>query len=667
MKLDPVDLEIIGKKLSAITDEMYFAIQRSSRSSYVKEAADFSTAILDTDGNIFAYPPSATFNFLVDSHFATTIRAVPDIEPGDVIITNDPYASGALSTHLPDLHLLRPYFHEGRLVAWGWCFVHCADIGGTVASSMSPALREIYQEGLRLPPMKLVRKGEMSEDILTIIKANGRVPETTVGDLRAMLGGLGIGALRFGELVARFGIDDVLAATIDLQDYAADRARAVFRKVPDGIYDFWDYMDDDLESRIPVRIRVRMTVEDGTVHLDLTGTDPQVRTAYNVPTMGRRIYWISFRLTSFITTLDPSIPKNAGMYRHITLTSPPGTILNAEFPDAVNIRASAPWRLFDATTGALICAAPHLMPAATGGTMVPFAFAEPGVDGGSPKVEVIQPMRCGMGAFEGRDGVDARDNSLNNMRNHPIETVETSSSVIVRDYDIRCDSGGPGRWRGGVGQQITVEALIDNGFFVGRGMERLRFPPWGVRGGRPGAVLRLVYNMGRPDERDVGKIHELHMSQGDTLTVLMAGGGGYGDPFERDPAAVLEDVLDGFVSREAAERDYGVVIRAGAVDEVATAARRAGANRRAEPFDFGEDRAAWEAVFDDATMGEINRRLYALPKSARPKARRHLFETVVPALAEPDPGPLAEALAPVEATKARLATALEEILPGRGA
>ena len=665
MRLDPVKLEIIGKKFSAVLDEMYFAIQRASRSSYVKEAADFSTGVLDTDGNIFAYPPSATFNFLIDSYFLDTIRAFPDVEPGDVILTNDPYLSGGLSTHLPDFHLVRPYFHGDRLIGYGWSFVHCADVGGAVPTSMSPALTDIFQEGIRLPPLKLVKRGVLNEEIVSIIKANSRVPETTMGDLKAMLGALGIGEIRFGELADRFGVGDLLQAAADLQDYAAAKSKDVFRMIPDGAYEFWDYMDDDFVSRIPVRIRVRVVAKDGAILLDLTGTDPQVKSAYNVPTMGQRIYWLTFRLTSFLTTFDPAIPKNAGMFRHVTIKNQKGSVLDAEYPDAVNIRASAPYRLFDAITGAIIKARPGLMPAATGGTMMPFAYAEPSADGASRKVEVIEPLRCGMGAFEGRDGVDARDNSLNNMRNHPLELVEANSSVLVLDYDVRCDSGGPGRWRGGVGQAMTIEALRDDGVIVGRGMERLRFQPFGIAGGRPGAVLRAIHNLGRPDERELGKIHELKLGRGDTLTLLMPGGGGYGDPLERDPALVLGDVEDGFVSLDRARQDYGVVIVGAAVDEGATRAERASRERQAHnaEFDFGPDRDAWETVFDDETMSEINRRLYALPKSRRHPVRRELFETAVPALANGVAGTLAEALSPPEATRERLREAMERLLP----
>ena len=188
LQLDPVTLEVMSRKLAAITDEMYFSVQRAARSSYVKEAADFATALLDPHGDVFAYPPSATFAFLIDTDFKATLDAVPHVEPGDVVITNDPYASGGVSTHLSDLHLFQPYFSGDRVIAWGWSFVHCADIGGAVPGSVSPALTSIFMEGFRIPPLKLMKRGEPNEDLFALLHLNSRMGELNLGDLRAMLG-----------------------------------------------------------------------------------------------------------------------------------------------------------------------------------------------------------------------------------------------------------------------------------------------------------------------------------------------------------------------------------------------------------------------------------------------------------------------------------------------
>ncbi len=663
MKLDPITLEILNNKVVAIAEEMYFALKRASRSIYVKEADDFDVALLDTAGDLFGHAASASMNFLIDTPFAPTIKAVPNLDPGDVIITNDPYTSHGLSTHLPDIHLIRPYFHGKKIVAYGWCMVHSTDMGGAVPSSIAPSLNEIFQEGLRVPPMKFVKRGKMNDDLLGIIKANIREPEVNMGDIRAMLGSLETGKGRVGELIERHGVQTFLDAQTDLQDYTAKKARDVLRLIPDGTYEFWDYMDDDKVTRIPLRVRVKLTVKDGCLELDLGGTDPQVRAAYNVPTNGKRSYWITIRLTNFLTTYDQTMAKNAGLYRAIDAVVPPGILMNAEFPDACGVRSSPSLRVSGAVNGALLKAHPELVPAPSVGDLIPFALAEYDAGGIKRSVQVIEPMRGGMGAMKGQDGVNGRDTSLNNMRNHPVESVENDMGLIFRNYDIWPDSGGPGKWRGGVGQLITVEVLRDGGSFLSRGMERLRFPTYGVLGGKPGAPMRAILNLGRADEKILTKFDQLPVNAGDTLTFMMAGGGGYGDPFERDPERVQSDVEVGFVSREAARRDYGVVIDDdGAVDEAATAkcrVNRVKDNIRAD-FDFGPEREVWERIFDDETMCELNRRLFELPKSVRQDKRRWIIEQAVPDLPRAGAGLLTDVLADADAARRRLRHAMAQ-------
>jgi N-methylhydantoinase B len=269
--------------------------------------------------------------------------------------------------------------------------------------------------------------------------------------------------------------------------------------------------------------------------------------------------------------------------------------------------------------------------------------------------------------MNGRDGTDVRDNNLNNMKNQPIELVEAQSSLRFLEYDIRPDSGGPGQWRGGVGQALTVQILCDGGIFLARGMDRMRFPGWGVAGGRPGAPLRAILNRGRSDERVLGKIHELHVRNGDTVTLLMPGGAGFGDAFQRDSEAVLSDVERGFVTIEAAARDYGVAITDGRIDRRKTQALRAKLSNAEPPgaFAFDPERAAWESVFTDDRMGRLNRHLYLLPKAIRQDVRTRLFETAVPGISAPTRAPLAELMRDPEAAAARLDEALARMAAGR--
>ena len=274
---------------------------------------------------------------------------------------------------------------------------------------------------------------------------------------------------------------------------------------------------------------------------------------------------------------------------------------------------------------------------------------------------MIQPMRCGTGALSGRDGTDVRDNNLNNMKNQPIELVEAQSSARILEYDIRQDSGGPGKWRGGVGQTLTVEVLCDGGILLARGMDRMRFPSWGVAGGRCGAPMRAILNRGRSDERLLGKIHELHVRCGDTLTLLMPGGAGFGDPFERDTDAVLSDVRRGFASVAAAERDYGVAIVDGAIDAARTAMLRTRRPNIAPTFDFGSEREIWEAVFTDARMRALNHHLYSLPKALRHEVRIQVFERAVPGIGAPERPPLTELVPDPTLAAARLEAILAEL------
>lgn len=628
---DPVLLEILQTQMQAVTEEMAITLARTARSTYVKDAADFATALANKDGKFFAYPASMGVSGFLDLDCGVAIRAIPDLEPGDVIITNHPYLSGGLSTHMPDLQLIKPYFHDGRIVCFGWDFIHSADIGGGVPSSISPRFTELFQEGLQIPPMKLVKRGTLNRDFETIYRANCRVPDLNMGDIKAMLAALTVGERRVADLIARHGVEVFEQAQLATVDYAREKARAVQRRIPDGTYTFWDYMDDDYATAIPIRIRCEMTVRDGHVHLDFTGSDPQVIAAYNVPTGGLRHPWLTLKLMHLIGSYDPTAPLNYGLFENITVHVPKGTVLNPEFPAAVGVRHATAIRINDAVVGAIATALPGLIPAPSGGTVVPTVIAEQNPETGSRSVMVIQSLVGGTGARQGGDGVDGRDSGLANLYNTPLERSEADTDVVVETYGLRPDSGGAGQWRGGTGLEMRVLIKQAGTAVLGRGLERFVFRPWGVAGGAPGAVCRVILNHGLPGERDLGKLDMYVADAGDRVTILTAGGGGFGDPFERAPSAVLRDVIAGFVSAEAADRDYGVVIRSGAVDEDATRARRAARPER-PAFDFGPEREAWEQVFDDATLCALSESLLRLPATTRAQTRRALIEEAVPEL-----------------------------------
>ncbi len=631
MKLDPVTLEIIGSKLGALTEEMCLTLQRTSRSLYVKETADFCCALAGPDGRFTAYPRGIGVSGFVGLEVLTAVRAAGPLVPGDVIITNDPYTSGGLATHLTDIQLIEPYFHDGEIAGYGWAFIHCSDIGGRVPSSLAPSNHEIYQEGLRIPPVKLVRAGEPSRDIAALLAANSRTPDANDGDLRAMLAALRTGRERLARVIGQHGPDIVAAAHTDLVEYTAGKAAAALTRLREGTYRFTDYLDDDAVSPVPVRISVTATLRGGTLHLDFTGTDPQVAAAFNIASHGRAHAWITTRVLALICTLDPGIPLNGGLIRPVTVTAPEGSVVNALPPAAVGIRHATASRVNDALGGALGLAAPEVMPAASSGLVVPVVVAKD-TPGGNRNVQVLEPMVGGTGARDGHDGVDGRDSGISNLANNPVETVETEIGARIIRYALRPDSGGAGRWRGGCGLELVFQILGDDCQLLARGLERMRFRPWGTSGGGPGAPAELVVNEGRPDERRHAKVDLLDLRGGDTVTLRTSGAGGYGDPWTRDPQAVLADVRRGLVTEEAARRDYGVAIttdddRRLAVDEAGTRALRR--VPQPAPYGPGPERAAWDAVHDTEAADRLIAALFRLPPARRYSTRADVHNAVL--------------------------------------
>lgn len=664
MKLDPILVEIFFHKLTAVTEEMAITLQRTARTTYVKEAGDFGTALATPEGRFFAYPKVMGVSGFLDSNVGPALARVGALEPGDVILTNHPFESEGLATHMPDLHLIRPIFHEGRIVAHAWDFIHSADIGGGVPSSISPRFSDLFQEGLQIPPMKLVKAGVMNEDLIRLYTANCRTPAVNLGDIKAMLAALQVGERRVLGLIAQHGLQTFLDAQDDLAEVAGTKALAVQKQIPDGTYEFWDLLDDDFNSKVPVRVRCRLTAKQGKVHLDFTGTDPQVPAAYNIPTGGQRHPWLTLKLMHFIYSHDKTVPLNHGLFDNITVTAPLGTVVNPEPGAAVGVRSATAIRLNEALVGAMSLAKPGLMPAPSGGIMIPSVLVEQDARTGARHVMVLQSLVGGTGARQGADGVDGRDSSLANQRNTPIEKTEEEAEATIVEYALRPDSGGAGRWRGGTGVIFSVRIARHGSAVLGRGMERFVFRPWGMAGGMPGEKARVVVNLGLPNERELGKLDIFHPEPGDVVTIMTPGGGGYGDPLDRPLADVARDVAVGYVGIDAARRDYGVVIGENGLDEAASEALRSRlrASRPPRPaFDFGPEREAWEQVFDDASMTRINAMLMRLGPNVRSQRRRQLFEQVVPELASVGIRPLHDVIGDIGAAKTRLVAEIEAL------
>lgn len=624
-ELDAITLEVLRHKYQAITEEMCYTLQRTGHTVFVNETADFSTGLATPGGEIFAYPQAVGVSVMVNANLAAAIAEVGSLEEGDIIITNDPYTSGALGSHLPDTNIFRPIFFGGELVAFAWAYVHSTDVGGKMPGSLSPSSDDIFQEGLRIPPLKLYQAGKLDRTLLRILQENCRVPSDNWGDIKAVIAAINIGANRVVALNDQYGPEVFRKSCEALLDYADSRARDVFSTIPDGVYSFTDYLDDDVVTDHPVRLHVDLEVNSGRIKINLQDCDVQSRSAFNIASMGRPHPWLVFRLVSFLYTMDPSIPINGGLLRSIEVATRSGSIVDCSFPAAMGLRTTTSIRLMDALHGALTKAIPGLLPAASAGVMAPVVVAETDFRSGKRRVQTIEPLAGGTGAGPESDGMDGRDVGLANLRNTPIEIVDSQSNIVTREYAVAVDSGGPGKFRGGAGVILEFEARHPETIVTARGMERQRFRPWGMHGGKPGSLASAVLNPGTSSERIIPKLDGILLNQGDVLRLQTSGGGGFGDPFERDPEEVLNDVNRGAVSVESAGSEYGVVIVEGTVDAEKTAALRAKPRANMEEYSFGPERAAYESLWPEEVQHQLMEMLFTLPTALRFYAREKLI------------------------------------------
>lgn len=610
LKTDKVFLEILNNRLSGIVSEMGRIIHRTSFTPFVKEAWDFGMGLVSTKGEIFAYPKDIGVSFMVGAPMDETVAYFDDLVAGDVIVLSDAYVgSGGLATHLPDIHLLKPYFHDGDLICFIWDFIHSSDVGGLAPGSIVPGAFDIYQEGLRLPPLKLFKAGELNQELVDIMLLNSRIPQLNWGDLKALFAALAAAEKRLDETIARYGVNRVRQGCVDLLDYAEDRARRIVAAIPDGDYVFSDYMELDLIGDPPARIKLTMKVRGSDILLDFTGTDPQVRAALNLPSAGKNHHFITGGIVNFFFALDKEIPLNKGILRPFSVVAPAGTIVNSVPPASVGVRFATGVRILESLMATLSLACDSgpkpisvsgVVPAAGSGQLGVTLLSVMDPRTAEQKVNVVQPLWGGSGARPVKDGLDGADFPAGYLRNIPIESIETEMPVLVQRYMLASNEPPAGRWRGGMGIDLVLQVFTPDTIMTSRGMERFLFRPWGRLGGHSGTLSQTLLNPGTEREKDLGKINMLSLEPGDTVEVVSSSGGGYGDPFEREPARVLKDVRDGYVSVDGARRDYGVVINDGTVDEDATATVRA--NRpRTEPtaFSYGPERDAYEATFPE--------------------------------------------------------------------
>ncbi|RXZ81908.1 hydantoinase B/oxoprolinase family protein [Paenibacillaceae bacterium] len=643
MRTDPVTLEIMRSYYNAIASGMGHIIERTSMTTFVKESADFATALAAPSGEFFVYPQSVGVTIFMGLSLRQAISACEPLEQGDIVITNDPYSTDGLATHLPDVHVFKPIFVDQELIGYAWSFVHCSDVGGLVPASISPLATDIHQEGLRIPPVKLYRQGKVNRDVLSFLDGNSRVPGLNMGDINAMVAAVNTAEARMHKMAHKFGVQAVRHSMLDLLEQGEQRARQVIAAIPDGSYAFADYLDDDMVSDIPIRLALTLTVKGTDMILDFTKCDSQVSTAFNLVTNGKPHSFMLQGLINYIISTDPYIPVNGGIIAPISVIAPSGSIVNPEYPASVGVRHAVTMRLYSAVLGALAQAVPELVPAAGAGQAAIVVLSTPGDDGKSRQMAVVEPMGGGGGGQSDMDGVDGIDHASGFLQNTPIESLEQHIDVMVRRYELLPDTGGAGLHRGGHAIGLDFEIIKHESIVTARGLERMSFQPWGLTGGQAGSLGHIVLN---PDgeRKPVPKISVLTPDAGDVISIRSPGGGGWGNPLDRDPDLVVQEVADGLLSVSRAAEAYGVVVAelinddSGLLytwDRLDTQELRAERQRQiagtVQPlWQFGTAREAYEERFTPEASDTLAVLLLELPASLR----WHRKQEVHQALAE---------------------------------
>ena len=568
--IDPITMEVLKNALVALADEMAFTVARTARSFVLKEALDYSTALFDASGRLLAQGTCIPLHLgAMPVAVASVMKEFgSDVYPGDIFATNDPYDG---STHLPDLVLVKPVYFEGRHFAWSTVLAHQTDIGGRVAGGNASDSTELYQEGLRIPPTRLYDAGKPSHTLFRLIERNVRVPGLVLGDVKSQVAACRIGELGLIELAGRYGLDGFRDHCQALLDYTERFTRAEIAKLPDGTYRFEDYLDGDGIEPGRITLKVAITIAGDDMHVDFAGTSKQVRGAINsvLP------FTVSATLASVRAILPLDIPNNDGYFRPIRVSAPEGSILNPKAPAPVAARGLTGFRISDTVMGALAQIRPDLVPAC--GSNAPDAgVVVGGYHADGRPIVYLEFLVGSWGGGPARDGADALTGMIINYSNTPAELLETEQPLVVERYQYVPDTGGAGRWRGGLAMDRQLRFTADQGIFQVRS-DRRDVPPYGLEGGSTGASsnVEVVRADGTLEQHPAKFLTQV--KKGDRLKVRLAGGGGYGDALSRPPESVLEDVLDGKVTPDGARSGYAVVI-AGTpptVDAAATEALRA--------------------------------------------------------------------------------------------
>ena len=550
---DPVLTEIVRNALDAIADEIALIVLRTACSGIVRDSMDYSTAVCDAAGGTLAQGLTTPLHLgsFHDAMVALVKRFEGRIAEGDIFFFNDPYL--AAGQHLPDLYIVRPVFVDGTVEAWATTVAHHNDVGGMVPGSNSIGSTEIFQEGLRLPFLKLSEAGVDNQAIFDILSANVRVPEKVLGDLNAQIAATAIGVREIQALFAKYGKATLRAVFAEIHDHAERLARSVIAEIPDGSYSYESFIDGFGENPQPIRFRAKVTIAGDEITIDMDGTSPQVPAGINAPVpFTKAACYAALR-----SIMGEEIPNAQGFTRPIHVKAPEGSIVNPRSPGACGARGITGFRTMDTVFGALAQAVPDRVPAdSNGGSSIP---AIGGEHQGKPFV-FVETFMGNWGGTPTHDGQEGVAHMGANQSNVPVEMIEAEYPIRIEQYALVANTGGPGKYRGGLGMIRDYRLLGDWGTMTLRSDKR-RFPPFGLAGGGKGTPCMSVVNPGMGERVLPVLITEpVTLRKGDLFRHTLAGAGGWGNPRERDPERVLQDVVLGKIDCSHARDAYGVVI-----------------------------------------------------------------------------------------------------------
>ena len=551
---DPITLEILRNSLRSITDETYIALTKAAYSTNIKERRDHSTALTDVQGRLVVQAENS-----LPIHLASMLGMmekllakyrVEGMADGDIFVANDPYVAGG--THLPDVNLAMPCFVNGEVLGFVCNIAHHADIGGMTPGSMAGGMSEIYQEGLRIPLVRLFTAGELVQDIFDLLLLNVRVPHERRGDYFAQVASCRLGARRMRELSLRYSPALLTRSFAAIMDRTEARLRDGIASIPDGRYEFTDLLDNDGMGTVDIPISVRIDVSGEHIAFDFAGTGLQMKGNFNLTFNATQsaVYYVLKAM------LDPDLPNNHGLIRAVEISAPLGTLANAVHPAAVAGRANTSQRVVDVLIGALAQALPEQAVGAANGANVTAVFFGHDPRHDRPYV-YLETLGGGFGGRFTKDGKDGVQVHITNTSNLPVEAIEAEYPLLVESYGLIEDSGGAGKYRGGMGIRRVVRPLGHETVFSGMG-ERFVHHPWGIFGGQQGGTGRFaIQGPGHSVETLPDKPNHVPLGPDDAVVIETPGAGGYGPPSEREAEAVAADYRSGKFSAEYLARHYG--------------------------------------------------------------------------------------------------------------